>query len=163
MRSNDQLPFLEFVSRLNLFFPGLNSKKRIECASKVRSYNGLMVHVFGKLVAALYFWNFVRAFQLLIRIKEVFNISINLASWLQELSQQQSSSDNPRAEKIEDNYSKTLPKEARFLSLGLKNLVRRENGIIKFCINHYRKISGQLSPRRKILSGHFMLNFLLKV
>ncbi len=31
-----------------------------------------MVHVFGKLVAAFYFWNFVRAFQLLIRIKDEF-------------------------------------------------------------------------------------------
>ena len=43
-------------------FSWIEQQKRIECASKVRSYNGLMVHVFGKLVAALYFWNFVRAF-----------------------------------------------------------------------------------------------------
>jgi 8-oxo-dGTP pyrophosphatase MutT (NUDIX family) len=81
------------------------------------------------------------AFGITHEVKEVFNISINLASGLQELSQQQSPSDNPRAEKIEDNYSKTLTKEARFMSLGLKNVVRRENGIIKFCINYYENKS----------------------
>ncbi|TRW92028.1 transposase [Candidatus Methylobacter oryzae] len=32
----------------------------IECAGKVRSYNALMVHVFGKLAAALFFWNYLR-------------------------------------------------------------------------------------------------------
>ena len=40
----------------------IEQQTRIECARKVRSYNGLLVHVFGKLVAALYFWNFVRVF-----------------------------------------------------------------------------------------------------
>jgi hypothetical protein len=67
-------------------------------------------------------------------VKEIFSISLNLADGLQELSEQTIASDNPRAEKIEDNYSKTLPKEMRFLALGLKNLVRREKGIMKFCI-----------------------------
>ena len=43
-------------------FSWIEQQTGIECASKVRSYNGLWVHVFGKLVAALYFWNFVRAF-----------------------------------------------------------------------------------------------------
>ena len=43
-------------------FSWIEQQTGIECASKVRSYNGLMVHVFGKLVAAFYFWNFVRAF-----------------------------------------------------------------------------------------------------
>ena len=43
-------------------FSWIEQQTGIECASKVRSYNGLLVHVFGKLVAALYFWNFVRAF-----------------------------------------------------------------------------------------------------
>ncbi len=75
------------------------------------------------------------AFGITHEVKEVFSISLNLAGGLQELSQKQSPSDNPRAEKIEDNYSKTFPKDTRFVSLGLKNLVRRENGIIKFCIS----------------------------
>ena len=43
-------------------FSWIEQQTGIECASKVRSYNGLMVHVFCKLVAALYFWNFVRVF-----------------------------------------------------------------------------------------------------
>jgi hypothetical protein len=41
-------------------FGWLEEKTGIECASKVRSYNGLMVHVFGRLAAALFFWNFLR-------------------------------------------------------------------------------------------------------
>jgi 8-oxo-dGTP pyrophosphatase MutT (NUDIX family) len=68
-------------------------------------------------------------------VKEYFNISLKLASGLQDLSDKSSPSDNPKAEKIEDNYSKTILKEARFQSLGLKNLVRREKGLIKFCVN----------------------------
>jgi hypothetical protein len=38
----------------------IEEKTSIECASKVRSYNGLMVHVFGKLAVVLLFWNFLR-------------------------------------------------------------------------------------------------------
>jgi hypothetical protein len=38
----------------------LEEKTGIERASKVRSYNGLMVHVFGRLAAALFFWSFLR-------------------------------------------------------------------------------------------------------
>jgi hypothetical protein len=41
-------------------FAWIEEKTGIECASQVRSYNGLMVHVFGKLAAALFFWNFLR-------------------------------------------------------------------------------------------------------
>ena len=43
-------------------FAWIEQKTGIECASRVRSLNGLMVHVFGKLVAAFYFWNFIRPF-----------------------------------------------------------------------------------------------------
>jgi hypothetical protein len=42
-------------------FAWIEAKTGIECASKVRSINGLMVHVFGKLAAALFFWNYLRA------------------------------------------------------------------------------------------------------
>jgi len=41
-------------------FSWLEEKTGIECASQVRSYEGLMVHVFGRLAAALFFWNFLR-------------------------------------------------------------------------------------------------------
>ena len=40
-------------------FAWLEEKTGIECASKVRSYNGLMVHVFGRLAAVLFLWNFL--------------------------------------------------------------------------------------------------------
>jgi len=33
----------------------------IECADKVFYYFGLMVHVLGKLSAAMFFWNYLRA------------------------------------------------------------------------------------------------------
>lgn len=45
---------------IEALFAWIEAKTGIECASKVRSYNGLMVHVFGKLAAALFFWNYLR-------------------------------------------------------------------------------------------------------
>jgi hypothetical protein len=45
---------------IEALFAWIEEKTGIECASKVRSYKGLMVHVFGKLAAALFFWNFLR-------------------------------------------------------------------------------------------------------
>ncbi|WP_133128445.1 hypothetical protein [Legionella nagasakiensis] len=43
-------------SRLSIesFFSWVNEKTGIQIASKVRSYQGLMVHVFGRLAAALF-------------------------------------------------------------------------------------------------------------
>ncbi|WP_222863540.1 hypothetical protein, partial [Nitrosomonas communis] len=45
---------------IEALFAWIEERTGIECASKVRSYKGLMVHVFGKLAAALFFWNFLR-------------------------------------------------------------------------------------------------------
>ena len=45
---------------IEALFAWIEEKTGIKCASKVRSYKGLMVHVFGKLAAALLFWNFLR-------------------------------------------------------------------------------------------------------
>ena len=45
---------------IEALFAWIEAKTGIECASTVRSYNGLMGHVFGKLAAALFFWNFLR-------------------------------------------------------------------------------------------------------
>jgi len=45
---------------IETLFGWIEEKTGIACASKVRSYNGLMVHVFGKLVAAMFFWNYLR-------------------------------------------------------------------------------------------------------
>jgi hypothetical protein len=38
----------------------IEKKTGIEFASNVRSYQGLLVHVFGRLAAALVFWNQLR-------------------------------------------------------------------------------------------------------
>ena len=35
-------------------FNWIEEKTGIQCASKVRSYQGLLVHVFGRLAAAMY-------------------------------------------------------------------------------------------------------------
>jgi len=43
---------------IEALFAWIEEKTGIECDSKVRSYNGLMVHVFGKLAVALFFWIF---------------------------------------------------------------------------------------------------------
>lgn len=45
---------------IEALFAWVEEKTGIECASKVRSFNGLKVHVFGKLAAALFFWNYLR-------------------------------------------------------------------------------------------------------
>ncbi|WP_217646396.1 hypothetical protein [Nitrosomonas sp. Nm34] len=39
---------------IKTLFAWIEEKTGIECASKVRSYKGLMAHVFGKLAAALF-------------------------------------------------------------------------------------------------------------
>lgn len=41
-------------------FNWLEEKTGIEAASKVRSYSGLLVHVFGRLTAGLFYWNKIR-------------------------------------------------------------------------------------------------------
>lgn len=46
---------------IEALFAWIEEKTGIECASNVRSYKGLRVPVFGKLAAALFFWNFLRA------------------------------------------------------------------------------------------------------
>lgn len=45
---------------IETLFGWLNKKTGIEVASNVRSYRGLLVHVFGRLTAALFFWNRLR-------------------------------------------------------------------------------------------------------
>jgi hypothetical protein len=45
---------------IEALFAWIEEKTGIECASKVRSYRGLKVYIFGKLAVALLFWNFLR-------------------------------------------------------------------------------------------------------
>ena len=50
--------YSEAVSRvrqpIESLFNWIEEKTGIQCASKVRSYQGLLVHVFGRLAAAMY-------------------------------------------------------------------------------------------------------------
>lgn len=45
---------------IETLFGWIEEKTGIECAGKVRSYAGLMVHVFGRFAAAMFFWNKLR-------------------------------------------------------------------------------------------------------
>lgn len=67
---------------------------------------------------------------------EVFQLTLDFAHKLKLLSEHEFSADNDQALKIEDTYKKGLHKEARFQALGLRNLIRREAGIIKFVLNY---------------------------
>ena len=63
LEAADQL-FSTAVSRvrqpIESLFAWLERQSGIESASLVRSYAGLMVHVFGRLAAAVFFWNHLR-------------------------------------------------------------------------------------------------------
>lgn len=63
---------------------------------------------------------------------EPFILTLEHVENLRQLSTKIFSADNEAAIKIEDSYKKGLHKESRFARLGLRNLVRREAGIIKF-------------------------------
>ena len=45
---------------IETLFGWIEEKTGIECAGRVRSYQGLMVHVFGRFAAAMFFWNKLR-------------------------------------------------------------------------------------------------------
>ena len=64
---------------------------------------------------------------------EDFLISLELAGGLDKLANKLHSTEDDKAEKIEGLYKKSLHKEYKFLALGLKGLLRREAGMIKFC------------------------------
>ncbi|WKJ91808.1 NUDIX hydrolase [Methylomonas montana] len=67
---------------------------------------------------------------------EVFNLTLDFAHKLKSLSVHPFSADNDDGVKIEDTYKKGLHREAKFQALGLRNLIRREAGIIKFVLNY---------------------------
>jgi 8-oxo-dGTP pyrophosphatase MutT (NUDIX family) len=75
-------------------------------------------------------------FGTVIQLEKKFTISLELATGLRKLIERNTVADNDEAIKIEDNCSKIFSKKEDFLSLGLKSLVRRENGIMRFCISH---------------------------
>jgi len=65
---------------------------------------------------------------------ETFKISLELADKLRKLAAPNIYVDVDQAKKIEDAYEKTLHKEVRFSALGLRKLLRHENGLVIFCV-----------------------------
>jgi|WetSurSiteA1Bulk_404760.scaffolds.fasta_scaffold00039_27 hypothetical protein len=65
-----------------------------------------------------------------------FLISLDVASGLHKLSQKPYSVDHDEAKKTKDTCRKFFDNNEKFLALGLKNLLREEAGMIKFC-THY--------------------------
>ncbi|WP_432744568.1 NUDIX hydrolase [Methylobacter sp. G7] len=64
---------------------------------------------------------------------EAFKLPRGLAKQLQRLSEKQFGSHEEEGVRIEDAYKKGLHREPKFLALGLRGLIRREVGVIKFC------------------------------
>ena len=67
---------------------------------------------------------------------EAFQLTLELVHKLKSLSVKQYSTESETAVKIEDTYKKGLHKESRFLALGLRSLICRDAGIIKFNIDY---------------------------
>ncbi|MEF3075695.1 NUDIX hydrolase [Methylobacter sp. Wu1] len=65
---------------------------------------------------------------------EEFQLTLEFVHKLKDLSDHSFSTDNGEALKTEDNYKKGLHKEARFQALGLRNLVRQEDGVFRFIL-----------------------------
>ena len=59
-------------------------------------------------------------------------LSLELVHQFKQLAEQDFATDNDKAIRIEDAYKKGLHQDAAFCALGLRNLIRRENGRIKF-------------------------------
>ena len=66
-------------------------------------------------------------------------MSLELTSKLKLIVERSFSSDNEYAVKIEDAYKKRLHKDPLFMAMGIKRLIRREAGNIKFVINYVCK------------------------
>jgi 8-oxo-dGTP pyrophosphatase MutT (NUDIX family) len=63
---------------------------------------------------------------------ESFKLTLELANKLIDLAERQFTADNELAVKIEDAYKKGLDQEPRFKALGLRKLVHREDGMMRF-------------------------------
>lgn len=91
-----------------------------------------------KIPATLTRKQFVTAFGEIVEAAEVFSLKRTFVEQLGQLEQGALEGilhfdDVPIAVKVEDAYEKTLHKEARFLALGLRKLLRHEDGCIRFC------------------------------
>ncbi len=76
---------------------------------------------------------FVTAFGVVKPQTETFKIRLEFADKLRTIAGQRVVADNDEAVKTEDVCNKGLHKDPSFLAFGLRKLLRREDGFIKFC------------------------------
>ena len=69
---------------------------------------------------------------------EAFKLTLEFVSRLRELAEKDWNADNEYAVRIEDAYKKGLHKEPNFCALGLRSLIRREDGMIKVVVSYDR-------------------------
>jgi 8-oxo-dGTP pyrophosphatase MutT (NUDIX family) len=69
---------------------------------------------------------------------EAFKLTLEFVSRLRELAEKDWNADNEYAVRIEDAYKKGLHKEPKFCALGLRSLIRREDGMIKVVVSYDR-------------------------
>lgn len=67
---------------------------------------------------------------------EEFKLTLESVHHFKSLSEQEFATDNDISAKIEDAYKKGLHKNLKFLTFGLRGLIRRENGVFKFIIDY---------------------------
>ncbi|MFM8332463.1 MAG: NUDIX hydrolase [Candidatus Methylumidiphilus sp.] len=80
--------------------------------------------------------SFLTAFGEVQQKAETFKLSTQfVVNDLRKLAENRYSNDNDEAIRIEDLCKKTLHKKPAFLALGLRNLIRREDGMIKFVLD----------------------------
>ena len=88
----------------------------------------------SKIPVALHRESFSTALGLVKATSHGFELTLEFVRRLEKLANHQYATDNEDAIKIEDTYKKGLHKEPRFLALGLRALIRREAGIMKFVL-----------------------------
>ncbi|MEQ1638325.1 MAG: NUDIX hydrolase [Methylococcales bacterium] len=95
-----------------------------------------MAGVRTKIPVTIHRVSFATAFGTVQAKTEVFELTLKSVGDLHLLSTRQHAADNDDAVRIEDAYKKGLHQEPRFLSLGLRSLIRREAGIVRFVIQY---------------------------
>ncbi|OAH96209.1 hypothetical protein [Methylomonas methanica] len=65
---------------------------------------------------------------------ESFKLPLELVNKLIDLAERQFTADNELAVKVEDAYKKGLDREPRFKALGLRKLVHRVDGVMRFAV-----------------------------
>ncbi|WP_411726895.1 NUDIX hydrolase [Methyloglobulus sp.] len=99
-------------------------------AVKQADLNGIQT----KIPVTIYRESFGTAFGKVKDNAEEFKLTLEFATNLQSIYDRPHVSENEKAQQIENTYKKGLHKETKFLALGLRSLIRREAGIMKFVL-----------------------------